>query len=67
MDTIARFEKRGTITTFNIVTNTWREFEGWFRLCENGKTISMRKSGGRQHFVFCHITDVWDFQEKAAK
>ena len=64
MDTIARFEKRGTVTTFNITTDQWREYDGWFMLCENGKTISMRKIGGRKHYRFCHITDVWDFQEK---
>ena len=67
MDTIARFEKRGTLTTFNITTDQWHEFDGWFMLHENGRTVTMRKIGGRKHYLLCHISDVWDFQQKADK
>lgn len=64
MDTIARFEKRGTLTTFNITTDEWCEYHGWFKLWEDGRIISMRKIGTRKHYRLCHTTDVWDFQEQ---
>lgn len=67
MDTIARFEKCGTLDTFNIITHQFTRYYGWFKLCEDGRNVSMRKFNGRKHYRFCHITDVIDFQERAGE
>lgn len=64
MDTIARFEKRGMLTTFDMNTQEYTEHFGWFMLREDGRTITRRKINSKTAYLFCNAHDVILFMEK---
>jgi hypothetical protein len=64
MDTIARYEKRGTLTTYDITTQEYTEHFGWFMLREDGRTVTRRKINSRTSYLFCNVHDVYLFMEK---
>ena len=64
MDTIARFEKRGTLTTYDVTTQEFVHHFGWFMLHENGRSITRRKINSKKHYLFCNAQDVHLFMEK---
>jgi hypothetical protein len=51
-------EQRGVLTYMQ-PDYTFRTVEGWFYL--NGRTVVMRKIGGRNHFQLCDEQVVHDF------
>jgi hypothetical protein len=58
-NTLTFHAQRGTLTYMQ-PDYYFRTVEGWFYL--NGRTVVMRKIGGRNHFNLCAESVVHDFQ-----